>query len=126
MSEVRDNLLYTDNNSWVEIKDGKAKFGLTDFSQNELGDLVYVELPAVGTEVKMNDEIGALESVKSVEPVYAPVSGKIIEINSKVAENPKIANASPYGDGWFAVIELSDPSEKDELLSAEQYRGKIV
>lgn len=126
MSEVRDNLLYTDNNSWVEIKDGKAKFGLTDFSQNELGDLVYVELPAVGTEVKMGDEIGALESVKSVEPIYAPVSGKIAEINKKVTDNPKTANASPYGDGWFAVIEMTVPSEKDGLLSAEQYRQKIA
>lgn len=124
MAETREGLLYTEQNEWVRIEGNTATFGITDFSQNEMGELVYVELPAMDSQVRMGDEFGAMESVKSVEPLYAPVSGKIVKVNEKLSDDAKIANASPYDDGWIAVIEMSYPSEKEKLLSAEQYGKK--
>ena len=111
MFDVRDGLYYTKDHEWIKVEGKVARFGIADYAQHEMGDLVYVEVPAVGTDIVKDDEIGAMESVKSVEPIYAPVSGKIIEVNEALADATDTANKEPYDGGWMAVIELSDPSE---------------
>lgn len=125
MSDVREGLYYTKDHQWVLIEGKKATFGMTDFAQHELGDVVYVDLPKVGDEILAGDEIGAMESVKSIEPIYAPITGKIIEINEILGDAPESVNTSPYGDGWMAAVEMSDPSEIETLLNATEYR-KLV
>ena len=125
MFEVRDGFFYTKDHEWISVDGKKAKFGMADYAQHEMGDLVYVEVPAVGTHVDKDDEIGAMESVKSVEPIYAPVSGTIVELNADVADNPEIVNKEPYDGGWMAVIEMDDPSEIDDLMDSGKYRAKL-
>ena len=125
MFDVRDGLYYTKDHEWIKVDGKVARFGIADYAQHEMGDLVYVEVPAVGTDIVKNDEIGAMESVKSVEPIYAPVSGKIVEVNEALADTPEIANKEPYDGGWMAVIELSDPSEIDSLEDSEAYKKRL-
>ena len=125
MFDVRDGLYYTKDHEWIKVDGKVARFGIADYAQHEMGDLVYVEVPAVGTDIVKNDEIGAMESVKSVEPIYAPVSGKIVEVNKELADAPEIANKEPYDGGWMAVIELSDPSEIDSLEDSEAYKKRL-
>ena len=125
MFEVRDGLYYTEDHEWVLVDGKKAKFGIADYAQHEMGDLVYVDIPAEGTHIAKGDEIGAMESVKSVEPIYAPVSGTIVELNADVADNPEIVNKEPYDGGWMAVIEMDDPSEIDDLMDSGKYRAKL-
>lgn len=125
MFNVRDGLYYTKDHEWIKVEGKVARFGIADYAQHEMGDLVYVEVPAVGTDIVKDDEIGAMESVKSVEPIYAPVSGKIVEVNEALADTPEIANKEPYDGGWMAVIELSDPSEIDSLENSEAYKKRL-
>ena len=125
MFEVRDGLYYTEDHEWILVDGKKAKFGMADYAQHEMGDLVYVDIPAEGTKIAKGDEIGAMESVKSVEPIYAPVSGTIVELNADVADNPEIVNKEPYDGGWMAVIEMDDPSEIDDLMDSGKYRTKL-
>ena len=125
MFEVRDGLYYTGDHEWILVDGKKAKFGIADYAQHEMGDLVYVDIPAEGTHIAKGDEIGAMESVKSVEPIYAPVSGTIVELNADVADNPEIVNKEPYDGGWMAVIEMDDPSEIDDLMDSGKYRAKL-
>ena len=125
MFEVRDGLYYTKDHEWISVDGKKARFGMADYAQHEMGDLVYVEVPAVGTHISIDEEIGAMESVKSVEPIYAPVSGTIIEVNTGLEDAPDIVNKDPYGDGWMAVIEMNDPSEIDSLENSEKYRARL-
>ena len=125
MFEVRDGLYYTEDHEWILVDGKKAKFGMADYAQHEMGDLVYVDIPAEGTHIAKGDEIGAMESVKSVEPIYAPVSGTIVELNADVADNPEIVNKEPYDGGWMAVIEMDDPSEIDDLMDSGKYRAKL-
>ena len=125
MFEVRDGLYYTKDHEWILVEGKRAKFGMADYAQHEMGDLVYVDIPAEGTHISKGDEIGAMESVKSVEPIYAPVSGTIVEINAGVADNPEIINKEPYDGGWMAVIEMDDPSEIDDLMDSGKYRAKL-
>lgn len=122
MFEVRDGLFYTKDHEWVLVDGKRAKFGMADYAQHEMGDLVYVELPEVGTHIAFDEEIGAMESVKSVEPIYAPVSGTIVEINGDLDNEPEIVNKDPYGNGWMAVIEMDDPSEVESLANSYKYR----
>ena len=124
MFEVRDGLYYTKDHEWILVEGKKAKFGVTDYSQHEMGDMVYVDVPPEGTHVAIDDEIGAMESVKSVEPIYAPVSGTIVEVNPDVTDDPEIVNKEPYDGGWMAVVELSDPSEIDTLDDSVSYAKK--
>jgi glycine cleavage system H protein len=113
---------YTKEHEWVLVEDGeRARVGITDYAQSELGDVVFVELPELGQEVEQNDTIANIESVKSVAPVYAPVSGKIVDVNSELEESPELINEYPYEDGWIAVIEMRDPTEVEDLMSAEEY-----
>ena len=125
MFEVRDGLYYTKDHEWISVDGKKAKFGMADYAQHEMGDLVYVEVPAVGTHIAIDEEIGAMESVKSVEPIYAPVSGTIIEVNTDLEDAPDTVNKDPYGNGWMAVIEMDDPSEVDSLENSEKYRVRL-
>ncbi len=125
MFDVRDGLYYTKDHEWIQVDGKKARFGMADYAQHEMGDLVYVDIPAVGTHVDIDEEIGAMESVKSVEPIYAPVSGTIMEINDAVADAPEIVNKEPYDGGWMAVIEMDDPSEIEKLENSEKYRARL-
>ena len=125
MFEVRDGLYYTKDHEWILVEGKRAKFGMADYAQHEMGDLVYVDIPPEGTHVAIDDEIGAMESVKSVEPIYAPVSGTIVEVNADVADDPEIVNKEPYDGGWMAVIEMDYPSEIDNLEDSEKYRARL-
>lgn len=125
MAEVRDDLKYTETHEWVKIRDDIAVVGITDHAQSELTDIVYVELPEEGKEVKKGDELCVVESVKSVSEIYAPVSGKIVKVNKELEDTPEIINKSPYDDGWLVEIEIKDKSELDTLLDAEGYK-KII
>lgn len=120
--EVREDLKYTKLHEWIKIKDDIAVVGITDHAQKELTDIVFVELPRMGKEVKKGDELCVIESVKSVSEIYAPVSGKIVKVNSKLDDSPEIINESPYDDGWLVELEISDKSEVDSFLDAEAYK----
>jgi len=120
--EVREDLKYTKSHDWIKIKDDIAVVGITDHAQAELTDIVFVELPEAGKEVKKGEEICVVESVKSVSEIYAPVSGKIVKVNSKLEDSPEIINESPYDDGWLVELKISDKSEVDSLLDAAEYK----
>ena len=120
--DVRDGLKYTKTHEWVKLTGAKAKIGITDHAQEELTDIVFVELPTVGKEVKKGEELCVVESVKSVSEVYAPVSGKIVAVNTKLDDSPEIINSSPYDDGWLVELEVKDKAEVNTLLDATAYK----
>jgi glycine cleavage system H protein len=120
--DVRDGLKYTKTHEWVKLAGTKAKIGITDHAQHELTDIVFVELPTVGKEINKGEELCVVESVKSVSQVYAPVSGKIIAVNSKLDDSPEVINNSPYDDGWLVEIEIKDKAEVNTLLDAAEYK----
>jgi len=121
-NEVREGLKYTKTHEWVKLAGNKAKVGITDHAQEELTDIVFVELPAVGKEVKKGEELCVVESVKSVSEVYAPVSGKVVAVNAKLDDSPEIVNEKPYDDGWLVELEVMDKKELDMLLDAASYK----
>ncbi len=123
--EVRDDLKYTETHEWVKLDGDKAKVGITDHAQSELTDIVFVELPEIGKELNKGEEICVVESVKSVSEIYAPVSGKIVNVNKKLEDEPEIINKNPYDDGWLVELEIKDKSELDSLLDAEAYKKLI-
>lgn len=123
--EIRENLLYTKSHEWILKEDGKAKIGITDYAQENLTDIVYVELPEVGKKFKKGEVIATLESVKSVAEVYAPFGGEILAVNEKLNDEPGLINSSPYDDGWIAEMSIENEEELNELLSAEEYK-KII
>ena len=118
-------LRYTKEHEWVKVEGNKATVGITDFAQNELGDIVFVELPEVGDTVTINDSFGNVESVKTVSELYSPVSGTVVEVNAELADSPELVNESPYEGAWMIVVELSDASEVDALLDAAAYETLI-
>jgi len=118
---VPEERLYSKEHEWVKKEDSKVTIGITAFAQDELGDVVFVELPEKGDEITLNDTFGSVESVKTVSELYAPVTGKVVEINEELEDSPELVNESPYEKAWMVVVELSDESELDELLSAAQY-----
>ena len=120
--EVRDDLKYTETHEWLKLEGNKAKVGITDHAQSELTDIVFVEFPEIGKEVKKGEELCVVESVKSVSEIYAPVSGKIIDVNKRLEDEPEVINQSPYDDGWLVELEIKDKSEVDKLLDAEAYK----
>jgi glycine cleavage system H protein len=122
---IPEDLRYSSDHEWVRLEDGKARIGITDYAQDALGDVVYVEVPEVGAAASAKDKISEVESTKSVSDIYAPVSGTIVEANSDLADAPERLNEDPYGEGWICVIEVGDPSEVDALLDAEAY-GKLI
>jgi glycine cleavage system H protein len=124
-SEVREDLKYTEAHEWLKLKGNTVQVGITDHAQSELTDIVFVELPEVGKEVKKGEELCVVESVKSVSEIYAPISGKIIKINDKLEDSPETINSSPYVDGWLVEMEISDKSEITSLLDANSYKKLI-
>jgi glycine cleavage system H protein len=120
---VPDDLRYTADHEWVRPSASTVRVGITDFAQDALGDVVFVEVPAVGTAVSKGGPLGEVESTKSVSQIYAPVSGTVLEVNEQLRESPEMLNSDPYGEGWLCVIELADDSELETLLAAEDYRA---
>lgn len=118
-------LRYTKEHEWVKVEGNKVTVGITDFAQNELGDIVFVELPEVGDTVTLNDSFGNVESVKTVSELYSPVSGTVVEVNEELADTPELVNESPYEGAWMIVVEISDASELDALLDAKAYEELI-
>jgi len=126
MSNIPTHLKYTESHEWVHAEeDGSARIGISDHAQEALGDLVYVELPAVGDEIGQGDPCAVVESVKAASDIYAPVSGKVIAVNEELDDNPAIINSDPYDDGWLFQLELSDSSELDGLKDAETYADML-
>jgi len=122
---IKENLRYTKEHEWLSIDGQEATVGVTDFAQNELGDIVFVELPAKGTKVMAGAPFGTIEAVKTVAELYAPVSGEIVAVNQKLIEDAALVNTDCYGAGWMIKIRMSDPKDIDQLLSAADY-GEMI
>lgn len=118
---IPKDLRYSEDHEWVKTEGDKVKVGITDFAQHALGDIVFVELPEVGTELAAGESFGSVESVKTVSELMAPVSGKVVEVNEDLNDSPEVVNESPYERAWMIVIEPSDISEADKLLAADKY-----
>lgn len=118
-------LRYTKEHEWVLQEDGKVRIGITNYAQEELGDVVFVDLPSEGDEVSAGDTFAVVESVKAVSDIYAPVSGRIVEVNQALEDQPELINEEPYGKGWIIVLEMNNSSELNSLLSAEEYKEHI-
>ncbi|MDI3504216.1 MAG: glycine cleavage system protein [Candidatus Cloacimonadota bacterium] len=123
--KIMDDLFYTESHEWVSIDDDIATVGISDFAQHELGDIVYVELPEVNMKVASGEPCGSIEAVKAVEDMISPLSGKVIEHNTDLEDNPDLINKSPYEDGWIFKVRFSNKDELDNLLSAVEYK-KII
>jgi len=126
MSNVPADLKYTKEHEWAKIEGGQARIGITAFAQEQLGDVVFVELPKVGAKVSGAKTFGVVESVKAVSDLYAPLSGEVVEVNGELTKKPETVNTDPYGQGWMIVVKLSNPAEADGLLSAEAYQQLIA
>lgn len=113
---------YSKEHEWVKVEGDKVRIGITEFAQDELGDIVFVELPEVGDELELDEPFGSVESVKTVSELYAPVSGKIVEINEELEDSPELVNESPFEKAWMVVVELSDESQLDDLMDADAYQ----
>ncbi len=126
MTDIPGDLRYSREHEWVRVEDdGIGVVGITDYAQDMLGDIVYLDLPAVGTTVRQFAKMGEIESVKSVSDLFSPVSGEVIARNDAAIEHPEIVNASPYGEGWLVRVRLSDPAELDNLLTADEYAAHV-
>ncbi|GAV24499.1 glycine cleavage system protein H [Carboxydothermus islandicus] len=121
MSVVPKDLKYSREHEWIKVDGNIGVIGITDFAQKSLGDIVFIELPGVGDEISAGDSFGVVESVKAASDLYAPVSGKVVEVNEEVIESPQLVNEDPYGKGWMIKVEISNEAELDELLSPEDY-----
>ncbi len=125
MSEVRDGLFYSKEHEWVLVEDDIAIVGITDYAQESLGDIVFIELPDIGREVSKDESVAVVESVKAASDVYSPVSGEIVEVNPELDSSPEIVNSSPYDEGWFFKVKLSNPDELTMLMNADDYENYI-
>jgi glycine cleavage system H protein len=123
--ETPEELHYTEEHEWVRLEGSVAVIGITDYAQGELGDIVFVELPAVGTEVEQGDVFGTIEAVKTVADLYAPVTGKVIEVNEKLGAEPEAINKMPYEDGWMLKIEPTDSGQLGKLMDAAAYTAHV-
>jgi glycine cleavage system H protein len=122
---VPSNLKYTKDHEWIRVEGNTAIIGVTDFAQGELGDVVFVEIETVGETLNKGEAFGTIEAVKTVSDSYMPVSGTVVEKNEKIEATPDVINKDPYGDGWMIKIELTNPAELAELLTAEQYQAQL-
>jgi len=123
-SQPPSDLKYTETHEWARVEGNRATIGITDYAQDELGDVVYLDLPwddAAGRDLKASDHFGDIESVKATSELFTPLSGRVVKVNAALKEHPELVNSDPFGEGWMLVIELSDPSEAGKLLSAEEY-----
>jgi glycine cleavage system H protein len=119
-------LKYSRQHQWLRLDAGTGTVGITDFGQDQLGDLVYLDLPAVGTVVEQFSRIGEIESIKTVVELFTPIGGEVIEVNQAAVEKPEIVNPSPYEDGWLVRLRVADPSKAEQLLSAEEYEAMVA
>jgi glycine cleavage system H protein len=122
---IPDDLRYSADHEWVRLEGDLARIGITDFAQDNLGDVVYLQLPDVGRSLSAGESFGEVESTKSVSDVFAPVSGEIVETNDRLESEPALANSDPYGDGWICVIRMTEATQLDGLLDAAGYRALI-
>jgi len=122
---VLDNLLYTETHEWVKVDGDVATLGITDYAQHELGDIVYVELPAVGDELTIGETLGSVEAVKAVEDIISPISGEVLEINEELEDTPEKINSSAFENGWLVKVKIFDSSELENLLKADAYKAII-
>ena len=127
MADIPRDLQYTEDHEYVKpTSDPKVvQVGITDYAQGELGDIVYLELPSVGTTFAKHDVFGTIEAVKAVSELFSPVSGEVVEVNKRLEKEPQLVNSAPYGDGWMIKMKLSDAGEKDALLSADAYAAHV-
>jgi glycine cleavage system H protein len=123
--DVPDDLRYSSDHEWARAEEGRVKVGITDYAQDSLGDVVFIELPAVGRKVAANEACAEVESTKSVSEIYAPVAGTIVAVNGDLGDRPETLNEDPYGEGWIFAIEIEDAASLGELLDAEGYRALI-
>ncbi|MBA2282036.1 MAG: glycine cleavage system protein GcvH [Actinomycetota bacterium] len=122
---VPDELRYSKDHEWVRLEDGKVRIGITDYAQDTLGDVVFVQLPEVGSTLEAGAACGEVESTKSVSDIYAPITGSVVEVNAELVDAPNKLNDDPYGDGWICIIEPDDPAQLAELLDAGGYRALV-
>jgi glycine cleavage system H protein len=122
---IPDDLRYSSDHEWARLEDGRVRMGITDYAQDALGDVVFVQVPQVGATVERGATFSEVESTKSVSDIYAPVSGTIVAVNDELADSPQRLNEDPYGEGWICLLEPSDPSQVDELLDADGYRALV-
>jgi len=122
---IPENLKYTKDHEWIKVDGDEAYVGITDYAQNELGDIVFVEIETEGENLDKEEVFGTIEAVKTVSDIFMPISGEVVEVNSKLEDSPEIVNKDPYGEGWLIKIKLSDKSELDELLDASRYKELI-
>ena len=123
--DIPEDLRYSSDHEWVRVEGNEVRIGITDYAQDALGDVVFVELPEVGASVKRGDSFSEVESTKSVSEVYAPISGAVTQVNTELTDNPERLNDDPYGDGWVCVIAVADEGELAQLLDADGYRSLI-
>jgi glycine cleavage system H protein len=124
--EIPAGLKYSKEHEWVATEETVATIGITDYAQDQLGEIVYVELPAVGDKISKDDAFGVVESVKAVSDIYAPVSGTVVEVNQELPESPEMINEDPYGDGWLVKVKVTDPAELDDLLDNDEYEELVA
>jgi glycine cleavage system H protein len=124
--EAPPGFRYSKEHEWVAAEETVATVGITDHAQEQLGEIVYIELPSVGEKVSKDDPFGVVESVKAVSDIYAPVSGTVLEVNEDLAESPEVVNEDPYGDGWLIKVRVSDPADLDDLMDNEEYEQMIA
>jgi len=120
-----EDLRYSTDHEWVRLEDGRFRLGITDYAQDALGDVVFVEIPELGSEVAASAKLSEVESTKSVSDIYAPVAGRVVEVNSELTDAPERLNDDPYGNGWICIIEPTDPSDLESLLDVDSYRRLI-
>lgn len=123
---IPKELKYSEEHEWVRVEGNKAYIGITDFAQSELGDIVFVELPEEGDDVEQDQPFGSVESVKTVSELYAPISGKILQVNTELEDAPELVNSSAYENAWMIVVEITEASELDKLMSAEEYEKLVL
>lgn len=119
------NLKYTKDHEWIKVEGNTGFIGITDFAQGELGDIVYIDINPDLSEIKSGESFGTIEAVKTVSDMYAPVDGKVLEVNKNLNENPQLLNSDPYGEGWIIKIELSNPGQLNDLLTPEAYQTQL-
>jgi glycine cleavage system H protein len=127
VAEIPQDLMYTEDHEYVKSAGGDnvVAIGITDYAQGELGDIVYIELPKVGSSFKKHDVFGTVEAVKAVSELYSPVSGEVVAVNDRLDKEPALVNSTPYGDGWMIKLRMHDPAEKDALLDAKAYAAHL-
>lgn len=123
---VPDDLRYTSDHEWARLEDGRVRIGITDYAQDSLGDVVFVQLPESGSTTEAGGAFGEVESTKSVSEIYAPVAGTVVEVNEELGDAPQRLNEDPYGEGWICIVEPSDPAAFETLLDPEAYRALIA